>query len=285
MADSVRKIAIYGKGGIGKSTTSCNISAAISHMGHKVLQVGCDPKRDSIATLCGHLMPTILDQLKATQRMTANQIDQVVFTGYNGVLGMESGGPSPGTGCAGKGVFMALQLIEQFQVIKRYGVDFALFDVLGDVVCGGFAQPMRAGFAREIYLVTCGEMLTLFQVNNISRAVSKLHEAGANVGVAGIINNMRGVPNEEVIVEEFAKQVGLPVMQHIPRSRLVQEAEIQGKTVIEAFPDSPQAEVYRSLARKILDNTETFIPSNISMRQIKDIVHSFDSGKRQAAVA
>lgn len=280
IADNVRKVAFYGKGGIGKSTTASNVSAAISHIGHKVLQVGCDPKRDSIATLCGKLMPTILDQVKANTRMNAALMDQVVFVGYNGVLGMESGGPSPGTGCAGKGVFMALQMMEQFQVIKRFGVSFVLFDVLGDVVCGGFAQPMRGGFAREIYLVTCGEMLTLFQVNNIARAVVKLHDAGADVGVAGLINNMRGMANEEAIVEAFAAEIGVPVIQHVPRSRLVQESENQGKTVIEAFPDSPQSVVYRELAARILDNKSKFIPGTITMRQIKEIVHSFDSGNK-----
>lgn len=285
MADDARKVAFYGKGGIGKSTTASNVSAAISYMDHKVLQVGCDPKRDSIATLCGKLMPTILDQVKASPRMSANLMDQVVFTGYNGVLGMESGGPSPGTGCAGKGVFMALQMIEQFQVIKRYGVTFVIFDVLGDVVCGGFAQPMRGGFAREIYLVTCGELLTLFQVNNIARAVAKLHGAGADVGIAGLINNMREVANEEAIVEAFAREIGVPVIQHVPRSRLVQQAENQGKTVIEAFPHSPQSDVYRELAVKILDNKSKFVPGTITMRQIKEIVHSFDSGKQQTAAA
>lgn len=284
MADEIRKVAFYGKGGIGKSTTSSNVSAAISHMGHKVLQVGCDPKRDSIATLCGNLMPTILDQAKANPRMNAALLDQVLFTGYNGVLGMESGGPSPGTGCAGKGVFMALQLLEQFQVIKRYEVTFVLFDVLGDVVCGGFAQPMRAGFAREIYLITCGEILTLYQVNNIARAVSKLQSAGAKIGIAGLINNMRGVPHEREIVDEFGREIGLPVIEHIPRSRLVQEAENQGKTVIEAMPDSSQANVYRSLATKVLSSRETFVPGTVNMRRIKEIVHSFDQGTKEVAV-
>lgn len=268
---TVKKIAIYGKGGIGKSTTSSNLSAALSHMGEKVLQVGCDPKRDSIATLCGKLMPTILGQALESTRMTQEIMDKLVFTGYNGVLGCESGGPRPGRGCAGKGVNLALRLLDEFRVVERYQVTFVLYDVLGDVVCGGFAQPMRSGYASETYLVTCGEVLTMYQVNNIAKAVVKLHAAGAEVGVAGLINNMRGIPDEERIVEDFAQLLGVPVIQHVPRSRLVQQAESQGKTVIEAFPDSDQAEVYRSLARKVLANEKTYIPKIATFRDIKEI--------------
>ena len=270
--NQIRKIAIYGKGGIGKSTVSSNVSAALSKSGEQVMQVGCDPKRDSIATLCGKLMPTILGRIGEAKKVTEEMLTSVVFQGFNGVLGCESGGPKPGMGCAGKGVNLALQLLDQFQIFEKYGVTFVLFDVLGDVVCGGFAQPMRSGYAREIYLVTCGEALTLFQVNNIIKAAHKLAGMGADVGIAGIIDNMRGVSREREIVEEFASLVGIPIIEHIPHSKTVQDAEMQGKTVIEAFPESEQADVYRRLAKNILENRSVYIPNPITMDDIKRIL-------------
>lgn len=271
----LRKIAIYGKGGIGKSTTSSNLSAALSHLGEKVFQVGCDPKRDSIATLCGQLMPTILERTRDSVRVVQEMVDEVIFTGYNGVKGCECGGPAPGTGCAGKGVDLALKLLDKFNVYERYGATFVLYDVLGDVVCGGFAQPMKDGYAQEIYIVTCGELLTLYQINIILSAVAKLHKAGADVGVAGIINNMRGVPHEREIVEDFASLIGVPVIQHVPRSKTVQEAELLGKTVVEAFPDSPQAAVYRSLAEKVVQNKDIYVPTPTNMKQLKELVRRY----------
>lgn len=272
MENTVKQIALYGKGGIGKSTVSSNVSAALSKMGEKVMQVGCDPKRDSIATLCGKLMPTILGRIGEAKKVTEEMLTSVVFQGFNGVLGCESGGPKPSMGCAGKGVNLALQLLDQFQIFEKYGVTFVLFDVLGDVVCGGFAQPMRSGYAREIYLVTCGEALTLFQVNNIIKAAHKLAGMGADVGIAGIIDNMRGVSREREIVEEFGSLVGIPIIEHIPRSKTVQDAEMQGKTVIEAFPESEQADVYRRLAKNILENRSVYIPNPITMDDIKRIL-------------
>jgi len=270
--NTIRKVAMYGKGGVGKSTVCSNVSAALSQMGEKVMQVGCDPKRDSISTLCGKLMPTILDKTAETRSVTEEMVRSVIFEGFNGVLGCESGGPRPGVGCAGKGVNLALQLLERFQIFDKYGVTLVLFDVLGDVVCGGFAQPMRSGYAHEIYLITCGEPLTLFQVNNIIKAVHKLSSLGADVGVAGIIDNMRGVAHEKEIVEEFGKLIGVPVIEHVPRSKTVQDAEFQGKTVIEALPDSPQAEVYRRLAQKILTNKDIHTPTPVTMDDIKGIM-------------
>lgn len=271
--NNIRMIAIYGKAGIGKSTVSSNLSAALSHMGEKVMQVGCDPKRDSIATLCGRLMPTLLDQTIKNPNLSEEAIEQVIFTGYNRILGVECGGPKPGRGCAGKGVDLALKYLDQYHIFQKHNVTFVIFDVLGDVVCGGFAQPMRSGYAKEMYQVVCGEVLTLYQANNIFTAVKRLHDLGVEVGIAGLINNMRGVSREGEIVEEFGKAIGVPILHHIPRSKTVQDAEFQGKTVIEAYPDSDQAEVYRQMAQKILANRDkaTHIPKNISMDDIKKI--------------
>jgi len=278
-----RRIAIYGKAGIGKSITSSHLSAALSNMGEKVLQVGCDPKRDSVALLCGGIMPTILEQLKMVDaeteeplQMTEEILDKVIFKGYNDIVCCESGGPRPGIGCAGRGVLVAVQLLEEFNVLKRFGVSFAIYDVLGDIVCGGFSQPMRGGSAKEIYIVTCGEPLTLYITNEILKAVNRIINEGIEVGVAGLIDNQRNVPHEKEIVEEFAKKVGVPVMAHVPRSLKVQEAEAMGKTVLEAFPDSDQAGVYRGLAKKVLENSYTYTPSPLSgMDEIMDTVKMY----------
>jgi nitrogenase iron protein NifH len=219
-------------------------------------------------------MPTILDQQRTLGRLSQDLLDEVVFSGFNGVLGCECGGPAPGTGCAGKGVDLALKLLDAYEVYDRHDVEMVIYDVLGDVVCGGFSLPMRRGYAQEIYIVACGELLTMNNVNMILRAVAKLHKAGANVGVAGIIDNMRGVPREKEIMEEFGKLVGVPVICHVPRSKTVQRAESQGKTVIEAFTDSPQANVYRQLAETILETTEVHIPTPTTIADLKDLVHT-----------
>ncbi|TET76571.1 MAG: nitrogenase iron protein [Candidatus Cloacimonadota bacterium] len=278
-----KKIAIYGKAGIGKSITSAHLSVALSKMGEKVIPVGCDPPRDSVALLCGGIMPTILEQLKMVDaeteepvEMTEEILDKVMFKGYNDIVCCESGGPRPGIGCAGRGVLVAIQLLEEFNVLKRFDITFAIYDVLGDIVCGGFSQPMRGGHAKEVYIVTCGEPLTLYITNEILKAVDRIIGEGIEVGVAGLIDNQRNVPHEKEIVEEFSRKVGVPVIEHIPRSLKVQEAESLGKTVLEAFPESDQSEVYRRLAKKVLENKYIHIPSPLSgMDEIMDTVKMY----------
>lgn len=275
-----RRIALYGKAGIGKSITSSHISAALSHMGERVMQVGCDPKRDSIALLCHQIMPTVLERLRLVESesegnadVTEEIISEVIFQGYNDICCCESGGPRPGIGCAGRGVMVGVQLLEELKVLEKRGITFAIYDVLGDVVCGGFAEPMRGGEAKEIYVVTCGEPLTLFITNNILKAVARIAGEGVDVGVAGLIDNQRNVPFEREIVEEFASRVGVPVVEHVPRSMKVQEAEMLCQTVIEAFPDCDQAQVYRSLARKVLENRHVYTPDPLQgMDQVVELV-------------
>lgn len=268
-----RQIAIYGKGGIGKSTISANLSAALSHHGIQILQVGCDPKHDSTSLLNnGKLLPTILDRTR-NGGATKELVEEAIFTGYNGVLCAESGGPEPGIGCAGRGVMVALQLLSDFSVYENYGIDLAIYDVLGDVVCGGFAQPIRRGFAEEIYLICSGELLALYSVNNLAKGIRAVTEENERFKVGGLINNMRGVISEQEIVTEFSKQIGVPIISHIPRSKEVQQAELQGKTVIEALPNSKQAKIYRDLATKVLGNKIRVVPEPIELEDIIEIIN------------
>lgn len=271
----IRTVAIYGKGGIGKSTIASNLSAALSHMDEKVMQIGCDPKRDSVALLCGGLKKTILECLD--DGMSEEIFSKVIHRGYNGIYCIESGGPKPGSGCAGRGVAQALGFIEQYKVFENYGITFALFDVLGDVVCGGFAQPVKDGFAKQVYLVTSGEILSILQMNNVCMSIISIAESYGSCTISGIINNMRGVPHEEEIVEEISGIMGLPVIIHIPRSHTVQNAELEGKTVIEAYPEDSQAKIYRDLAAKILssDPDETFSPNPLSLSEIKNVIKKY----------
>ena len=273
--EKIRMVAFYGKAGIGKSTCACNVCAALSLDGEVVMQVGCDPKRDSIAMLCGGILKqTILQEMLARDKGTVSEdlIHDVVHRGFNDIACIESGGPKPGIGCAGRGINYTLNLLSRYEIFAKYKSTFVLFDVLGDTVCGGFAQPIRSGFAKEMYIVTCGEPLTLLQTSNLGAGVRNMLSRGYECGVGGIINNQRGMPNEEKIVEEFAKLMGVPVIEHIPRSKLVQDGELQGKCVIEAFPDSEQAECYRRLARKIFTNVDIYTPKPVTLPEIKEIV-------------
>ena len=190
----MRKIAIYGKGGIGKSTTTSNLSAALSHMGYRVMQVGCDPKADSTKGLMGgKRIPTVLEQLRA--KGEALTLEDVVFRGYNGVLCVESGGPTPGVGCAGRGIISAFEKLADLEAFETYQPDIVIYDVLGDVVCGGFAMPIRDGYAREVFIVSSGEMMALYAANNIAQAVRNFAGRGyARLG--GLILNARNTENE-----------------------------------------------------------------------------------------
>jgi len=260
-----KKIAIYGKGGIGKSTIVSNIAAAHSR-DKNVLVIGCDPKADTTRTLVGERIPTILDILKIKKDAST---EDILFNGYGDVGCVESGGPEPGVGCAGRGVIVAMNLLERLGVFSE-DLDLIVYDVLGDVVCGGFAVPLRENFADEVYIVTSGEYMALYAANNICKGIKKLKGS-----FGGIICNCRGIENELEIVEEFASRVNSRIIGVIPRSDIVQKSEIDAKTVLEKFPDSEQAELYKKLADAIYSNEEFVVPEPMKIEEFDKFFRQF----------
>ena len=264
----MRQIAIYGKGGIGKSTVSSNLSVAFRERDLQVMQVGCDPKRDSTRSLVGgRMIPTVLetlrDHLRAGRDQGAIALDDIVFEGARGVRCVESGGPEPGVGCAGRGVLTALQILRDLKAFDTYGVDVVLYDILGDVVCGGFAQPIREGYAEEIYLLCSGSFMSLYAANNIAKGVRRLSRRG-ETGLAGVICNSSGDEAfERRMLSDFAEALGTRLIAFIPRSPAIQACEVEGKTVLEHSPESVEAEVFRDLARRVLENESRVIPKPV----------------------
>ena len=269
----MKQIAIYGKGGIGKSTTSSNLSAALADRNLAVMQIGCDPKRDSTRMLMqGRLIPTVLDLIRDQGEANLG-IDDVVFQGFRGIRCVEAGGPEPGVGCAGRGIIATFQLLERLEAFKG---DVILYDVLGDVVCGGFAMPMRKGYAQEIYLVTSGELMALYAANNICKAIARISQNSRQIcRLGGVICNARNTPGEKELVEAFAAAVGSRVLAYIPRDEIVQHAELHTMTVVEYAPESEQATRYRELAEAVMTNTSFIIPSFLEMEELEQMGRSF----------
>lgn len=244
------RIAIYGKGGIGKSTTASNLSAALAAMGKRVMQIGCDPKADSTMLLMGgKRIPTVLDVMRKGGEPS---LSDLVFESESKVLCSEAGGPTPGIGCAGRGIITAFETLEELGAFQRYQPDVVIYDVLGDVVCGGFAMPLRGDYSDYVFVVTSGEKMSLYAAENIVSAVGHFKARGY-ARFAGFLQNCRNVPNEDAMVEELARRTKAPIVAKIPRSRLIQEAEETGKTVTELFPESEMARIYRETAKKILE--------------------------------
>ena len=266
----MRKIAIYGKGGIGKSTTTSNLSAALALKGYKVMQVGCDPKSDSTKNLMeGKRIPTVLEQLKA--KGEALKLEDIVFEGFGGVLCVEAGGPTPGIGCAGRGIISAFEKLAELEAFETYKPDIVIYDVLGDVVCGGFAMPIRGGYAREVFIVSSGEMMALYAANNICKGIKKYANTGG-VRLGGIICNSRKVDGEAELVSAVAKEIGTQMIHFVPRDNMVQRAEINKQTVIEFDPTCGQADEYRTLAQKIDGNDMFIIPKPLSQERLEELL-------------
>jgi len=266
----MRQIAIYGKGGIGKSTTTQNIAAALAESGENVMIVGCDPKADSTRLILGSLAEkTALDALRGCDEDDL-ELEDFLFTGFLGIKAVESGGPEPGVGCAGRGIVTAINLLEKKGAYTN-NLDYVLYDVLGDVVCGGFAMPIREGKAEEIYIVCSGEMMSLYAANNICKGITR-YAASGKTKLGGIICNSRMVDSEMELVEEFAAKLGTRLLHFVPRDNVVQRAENRRQTVIEHAPDSPQAEQYRTLSQTIGENSEFSIPTPLENDELEALL-------------
>lgn len=245
------KIAIYGKGGIGKSTTTANLAAAFAYLGKKVIQIGCDPKADSTMNLLkGEPVSSVMDYMRIHD-CEPESLDEISAEGYGGVVCIETGGPTPGLGCAGRGIITTFSLLEELELFEKYEPDVVLYDVLGDVVCGGFAAPIREGYAEQILIVTSGEKMALYAANNICTAV-KNFEDRAYAKVKGVVMNRRAVEREEEKVQAFAAEHELEILADIPRSDEIIRCEDRGMTVIEGNPDSEISAKYIDLAKRLM---------------------------------
>lgn len=266
MAKKIRQIAIYGKGGIGKSTTTSNFSAALSVAGFRVMQFGCDPKADSTSTLRnGSYIPTVLDTLREKGRVNAYD---VIYEGFNGIYCVEAGGPAPGVGCAGRGIITAVELFRQQRIFEELDLDYVIYDVLGDVVCGGFAVPIREGIAQHVFTVSSGDFMSIYASNNLFKGIKKYSNSGGAL-LGGIIANSINHGYSREIIDDFAARTKTQIMQYVPRSITVTQSELQGKTTIEAAPDSQQAHIYRQLAERIINHEESRVPSPMELDELR----------------
>ena len=269
----MRQIAFYGKGGIGKSTTCQNTVAGMAELGQRIMIVGCDPKADSTRLMLHCKAQTTVLHLAAERGSVEDvELEEVVLTGYRGVRCVESGGPEPGVGCAGRGIITAINFLEENGAYED--LDFVCYDVLGDVVCGGFAMPIREGKAQEIYIVCSGEMMAMYAANNIARGVLKYAYSGG-VRLGGLICNSRKVDREIELIEALAEKLNTKMLHFIPRDNVVQHAELRRMTVIEYSPNCNQADEYRTLAKKIINNTDLRIPTPISMDELEQLLIEF----------
>ena len=270
--NNIRQIAIYGKGGIGKSTTTQNLTAGLLDAGKHVMIVGCDPKADSTRLMLGGLaQKTVLDTLR--EEGEDIDLDAILKEGFKGVRCVESGGPEPGVGCAGRGIITSIGLLERLGAYTE-DLDYVFYDVLGDVVCGEFAMPIREGKAKEIYIVASGEMMALYAANNISKGIARYARTGG-VRLGGIICNSRNVDREEELVRAFATELGTQLIHFVPRDNVVQRAEIHKKTVIEYDPSCNQANEYRKLADAIENNQKFVIPTPLSQERLEEILMEY----------
>ncbi|MBO5722625.1 MAG: P-loop NTPase [Lentisphaeria bacterium] len=248
----MQKIAIYGKGGIGKSTVTSNLAAAMATLGKKVIQIGCDPKADSTVNLLnGEYLLPVMNFIRENDR-EPESIEEISKVGFGNILCIETGGPTPGLGCAGRGIITTFGLLEDLELFEKYQPDVVLYDVLGDVVCGGFAAPIREGYASKVLIVTSGEKMALYAANNINSAVKNFADRNY-AAVRGIIMNRRSVENEEEKVRAFAENNNLEIVADIPRSNDIIYWEDRGKTVVEGNRDLPVSREFLRLAEMLIN--------------------------------
>ncbi|WP_404417606.1 nitrogenase iron protein [Marinospirillum sp.] len=271
---ALRQAAIYGKGGIGKSTTTQNLVAALAEMGKKVMIVGCDPKADSTRLILHSKAQTTVMHLAAEAGSVEDlELEDVMAVGYGDIKCVESGGPEPGVGCAGRGVITAINFLEEEGAYDEE-LDFVFYDVLGDVVCGGFAMPIRENKAQEIYIVVSGEMMAMFAANNIAKGIVKYASSGS-VRLAGLICNSRNTDREDELIEALASRLGTTMIHFVPRDNVVQHAEIRRMTCIEYDPKANQSNEYRALAQKLVDNKNFVVPTPLEMDQLEELLMEF----------
>ena len=270
----MRQIALYGKGGIGKSTVASHLSYTIAERGLKVLQVGCSPKNDSTNQLLASFPPTILDVLRKKEyEYDELALEEIItesplpFEQGGKIYCAESGGPEPGVGCGGKGVVEAIEILTRMKAFETLSIDVVIYDILGDVVCGGFSMPIRKGYAQETYVITSGELEALYQVTNVSKAIRRFDKrSGSKLG--GLVVNLRRMKNELAIVNDFADFIGSKIVGIIPYSQTVKECGGQGKTVFECAPQSDETTIYRKLGDGIFANKDLVIPNAINFKEL-----------------
>ncbi|MBG6248450.1 MULTISPECIES: nitrogenase iron protein [Symbiopectobacterium] len=280
---ALRQCAIYGKGGIGKSTTTQNLVAALAEMGKKVMIIGCDPKADSTRLILhAKAQNTIMEIAAEVGSVEDLELEDVLQIGYGNVRCAESGGPEPGVGCAGRGVITAINFLEEEGAYED-DLDFVFYDVLGDVVCGGFAMPIRENKAQEIYIVCSGEMMAMYAANNISKGIVKYAKT-SKVRLGGLICNSRNTDREDEPIIALAEKLGTQMIHFVPRDNILQRAEIRRMTVIEYDPNCKQANEYRTLAQKIVNNTMKVIPVPCTMDELEDLLMEFGIMEEDASI-
>lgn len=280
----MRQLAIYGKGGIGKSTTTQNTVAALAEMGKKIMIVGCDPKADSTRLMLNaKAQTTVMDLARERGTVEDLELEDVLLTGFKGVRCAESGGPEPGVGCAGRGVITAINFLEENGAYTD-DLDYVFYDVLGDVVCGGFAMPIRENKAQEIYIVVSGEMMAMYAANNIAKGILKYASSGS-VRLGGLICNSRKTDKEYELIDELAKRLGTEMIHFVPRDNEVQRAELRRMSVIQYNDKHPQADEYRTLARKIDENRKLVVPTPLTMDELEELLITYGIMEDEATAA
>ena len=287
----MRQIAFYGKGGIGKSTISSNIAAAYAERGLNTMVIGCDPKADCTRNLRGDVdIPSVLDVLREkgvaklglTELVGGKQVemDEIVYKGYKGVLCVEAGGPEPAVGCAGRGVIVVVDLLKRLGLYDESDLDVIIYDVLGDIVCGGFGLPLRRGLADDVFIVTSADYLAIYAANNIAKGIYR-HASREGSPLGGIVYNVRGAIDDFTLVEEFAQSVGSKVIGAIPSDTTIMECEIYAKTTVELNPKSEIADIFRGLATAIYENKETVSPTPLSKEELARLAQQIRQKTRE----